>query len=62
MLWKEAEDPIPITAMGKWSESKKSPRFMYWAGVVAVSIATFFGSVATALGAVASLDFIFLMD
>lgn len=51
LLWKEAEDPTPITAMGKWSDSNKSPRFMYWAGVIAVSIAIFFGIVATVLGA-----------
>jgi hypothetical protein len=48
-LWREADDPTPITRLGWWSESKKSPRFTYWAGVVALSFAIFFVVMATIL-------------
>ncbi|KAK7946843.1 uncharacterized protein PG986_011164 [Apiospora aurea] len=51
-LWLEAEDPTPITTVGKWSDSKKSGRYVYWAGFVATIIAIVFGIAATALGAV----------
>jgi hypothetical protein len=50
-LWREADDPAPITRLGWWSESKRNPRFTYWAGVVALSFAVFFGVVATILSA-----------
>lgn len=50
-LWKEAEDPTPVTMLERWSESRKNPRFTYWCTVVSLSIAIAFGFVATALGA-----------
>ncbi|KAK8877470.1 Lactose regulatory protein LAC9 [Apiospora arundinis] len=51
-LWIEAEDPTPITTVGKWSDSKKSGRYVYWAGFMALVIAIIFGIAATALAAV----------
>ncbi|KAK4209808.1 hypothetical protein QBC37DRAFT_45376 [Rhypophila decipiens] len=50
-LWKEAEDPTPVTIVERWSESRKNPRFTYWCTVVSLSIAIAFGAVATMLGA-----------
>ncbi|KAK8071175.1 hypothetical protein PG997_011378 [Apiospora hydei] len=50
-LWIEAEDPTPITTVGKWSDSKKSGRYVYWAGFVALVIAILFGVAATVLAA-----------
>ncbi|KAM7184915.1 hypothetical protein V8F20_012007 [Naviculisporaceae sp. PSN 640] len=50
-LWKEAEDPTPVTMVERWSESRKNPRFTYWCTVVSLSIAIAFGAVATVLGA-----------
>ncbi|KAK6856658.1 hypothetical protein PG990_011503 [Apiospora arundinis] len=50
-LWIEAEDPTPITTVGKWSDSKKSGRYVYWAGFMALVIAIIFGIAATALAA-----------
>ncbi|KAM7195017.1 hypothetical protein V8F33_006886 [Rhypophila sp. PSN 637] len=50
-LWKEAEDPTPVTMVERWSESRKNPRFTYWCTVVSLSIAIAFGAVATMLGA-----------
>lgn len=52
MLWQESENPAPVSRIGKWSESRKSPRFTWWAGVIALSIAVFFGLLATLLSAV----------
>jgi hypothetical protein len=51
-LWLDADDPAPVSKLGWWSEGKKSPRFVYWAGVIALSIAVFFGVVASVLSAV----------
>ncbi|KAK8024336.1 hypothetical protein PG993_012402 [Apiospora rasikravindrae] len=50
-LWVEAEDPTPITTVGKWSDSKKSGRYVYWAGFVALVIVILFGIAATVLAA-----------
>lgn len=51
-LWLDANDPAPVSKLGWWSESKKSPRFTYWAGVDALTIAVFFGLLASILSAV----------
>jgi hypothetical protein len=51
VLWLEADNPAPVSQAGWWSESKKSPRFNYWAGVIALSFAVLFGIVSTTLGA-----------
>ena len=50
-LWLEADNPAPVTKFGWWSESKKSPRFTYWAGTIALGFALFFGIIATILSA-----------
>jgi hypothetical protein len=50
-LWKEADEPAPVSQLGWWSESKKSPRFTYWAGIIALSFAVVFGILATVLSA-----------
>jgi hypothetical protein len=50
-LWLEADNPAPVTMAGRWSDSRKSPRFTYWAGVIALSIAIVFGVFATILSA-----------
>lgn len=51
-LWQEADDPTPVTAIERWSEAKRNPRFTYWCTVVAVFLAVLFGITATALAAV----------
>lgn len=51
-IWREADDPTPITAIERWTEAKRNPRFTYWCTVVAVSLAVLFGVTATAMGAV----------
>ena len=48
---KEVEDPTPMTWYEKWSDRRKSPRYTYWAGVIALGFALFFGITATILGA-----------
>jgi hypothetical protein len=50
-LWKEADDPTPITLIERWSESRKNPRFTYWCTVVSITVAILFGMVATVLSA-----------
>jgi len=50
-LWAEADDPAPVSYIGRLTERKKSPRFMYWCGVMAVAVAILFGVVATILAA-----------
>ena len=47
----EAEDPKPTGYFSKLGDRKKSPRFMYWCGVLALSVAIMFGIVSTMLGA-----------
>ncbi|KAK3323341.1 hypothetical protein B0T19DRAFT_201809 [Cercophora scortea] len=51
-LWKEADDPTPVTSVERWTEARRNPRFTYWCTVVSVSLAITFGMVATTLGAV----------
>ena len=51
-LWKEADDPTPVTGIERWSEARRNPRFTYWCTVVSVSIAITFGIAATTLGAI----------
>ncbi|KAK3385668.1 hypothetical protein B0H63DRAFT_560226 [Podospora didyma] len=51
-LSKEADDPTPVTAVERWSEARRNPRFTYWCTVVSVSIAIAFGMAATVLGAI----------
>jgi hypothetical protein len=51
LLWLEADNPAPVSKVGWWSESKKSPRFTYWAGLIALTFAVFFGVTATMLSA-----------
>ncbi|KAF2665527.1 hypothetical protein BT63DRAFT_67874 [Microthyrium microscopicum] len=50
-LWLDADDPAPVSKLGWWSESKKSPRSMYWAGVLALTFAVFFGILASVFSA-----------
>ncbi|KAH0544928.1 hypothetical protein FGG08_001008 [Glutinoglossum americanum] len=51
-ILKEVEDPTPMTWVEKWADSKKSPRFTYWVGFIALCFALFFGIVASVLGAI----------
>lgn len=50
-LWAEAEEPTPTSFIGKLSDRKKSPRFMYWCGVLTLTVAVMFGIVSTILAA-----------
>ncbi len=50
-LWKEADDPTPVTTIERWSESRRNPRFTYWCTVVSLTIAIMFGISATVLAA-----------
>ncbi|KAK4209730.1 hypothetical protein QBC37DRAFT_429942 [Rhypophila decipiens] len=50
-LCSEAEDPEPTSSIGKYTERRKSPRFTYWCGLVAIMVAIAFGLVSTVLAA-----------
>lgn len=50
-FYSEAEDPTPLTYIGKFSERKRSPRFAYWCTFLGISIAIMFGVMSTLLGA-----------
>ncbi|KAI9755414.1 MAG: hypothetical protein M1815_005049 [Lichina confinis] len=50
-ILREVEDPTPMAWHEKWSDRRKSPRFTYWAAVIALSVALLFGIAATVLGA-----------
>ena len=50
-LWAEAEEPTPTSFFGKLSDRKKSPRFMYWCGLIALTVAVVFGILSTILAA-----------
>jgi hypothetical protein len=50
-LLKEVEDPTPMTWYERWSDRRKAPRYTYWAGVMALALALFFGIASTVLGA-----------
>ncbi|KAK3390165.1 hypothetical protein B0H63DRAFT_507561 [Podospora didyma] len=51
-LMAEAEDPMPLSATGRWAERRKGPRHSFWVTVVAFVVASIFGIVATALAVV----------
>lgn len=51
-LWKEADEPSPLSYIGRLSDRKKGSRFTYCCAVVAVSIAIMFGVFATVLGCI----------
>ncbi|KAK9779608.1 hypothetical protein AB5N19_12707 [Seiridium cardinale] len=42
-LWREADDPTPITRIERWTEARKNPRFTYWCAVVSIMLAIMFG-------------------
>ena len=50
-ILKEVEDPSPTSWTERFSERKKHPRHIYWAGVIALGAALFFGITATILSA-----------
>ena len=37
-LWKEADDPTPVTKIERWSESRRNPRFTYWCTVISLTV------------------------
>ncbi|KAI0141977.1 hypothetical protein BJ166DRAFT_629804 [Pestalotiopsis sp. NC0098] len=51
-LWREADDPTPITTIERWSEARRNPRFTYWCAVVSIILAFTFGMISTGLAAV----------
>ncbi|KAK6080372.1 hypothetical protein SCUP234_05313 [Seiridium cupressi] len=51
-LWREADDPTPITRIERWTEARKNPRFTYWCAVVSIMLAIMFGLLATGLAAI----------
>ncbi len=52
VLWKEIENPAPITRIERWSDKRKSSRWSTWWVVLGLGFAVLFGVVATALSAV----------
>ncbi|KAH9885366.1 hypothetical protein F4778DRAFT_511001 [Xylariomycetidae sp. FL2044] len=50
-LWREADDPTPVTGIERWTEARRNPRFTYWCAVISILIAILFGMVATGLAA-----------
>jgi hypothetical protein len=51
-LWREADDPTPLTTLGMWTDSRRNPRFQYWCLVISISVAIVFGAIAVGLGVV----------
>ncbi|KAK0644164.1 hypothetical protein B0T16DRAFT_460246 [Cercophora newfieldiana] len=51
VLFKEIENPTPMTRIEKWSEKRKSPRWTTWWVAVGLFVAILFGVAATAIGA-----------
>lgn len=47
---REVENPTPMLWYERWSDRRSSPRSMYWAAVIALGFAVFFGLAATVLG------------
>jgi hypothetical protein len=50
-LWREADDPSPVTGLGHWAESRRNPRFGFWCAFVGICVALAFGIVGTVLAA-----------
>ncbi|GIJ90060.1 hypothetical protein Asppvi_009009 [Aspergillus pseudoviridinutans] len=52
ILYQEAEDPTPVSCLGRWAERRKAAWHSYLVAFWAIVIAVFFGLAATALSAV----------
>lgn len=50
-LWKEVDDPTPVTRIERFSEKRKSPRWTTWWVLLGLVFAILFGITATVLGA-----------
>jgi hypothetical protein len=50
-IWREADDPNPITRIEKWTEARRNPRFTYWCTVVSIMLAITFGMLSIGLAA-----------
>jgi hypothetical protein len=50
-IWREADDPTPITKIERWTEARRNPRFTYWCAVVSIMLAFTFGMLSTGLAA-----------
>jgi hypothetical protein len=51
VLWKEIENPTPVTRVERWSDKRKSARWTTWWVVLGLVFAVMFGLTATILGA-----------
>ncbi|KXX80604.1 hypothetical protein MMYC01_202707 [Madurella mycetomatis] len=51
VLWKEIENPTPVTRIERWSDKRKSARWATWWVVLGLLFASLFGLMATVLGA-----------
>jgi hypothetical protein len=51
VLWKEIENPTPVTRIERWSDRRKSARWNTWWVVLGLVFAVLFGLAATILGA-----------
>lgn len=51
VLFKEIENPTPMTRIEKWSEKRKSPRWTTWWVALGLFVAILFGVAATTLAA-----------
>jgi hypothetical protein len=51
VLWREIENPTPVTRIERWSERRKSARWATWWVVLGLLCALLFGLMATVLGA-----------
>ncbi len=52
ILFEEAEDPTPVSALDRWAERRKAPRHSFWVAAAAFAVGIFFGLVTTALGVI----------
>ncbi|KAF7537759.1 hypothetical protein G7054_g3495 [Neopestalotiopsis clavispora] len=50
-IWREADDPTPITRIERWTEARRNPRFTYWCTVVSIMLAITFGMLSIGLAA-----------
>lgn len=51
LIYEEAEDSTPSSAVGRWADRRKGPRHAYWVTVAAFALAILFGISGTVLSA-----------
>ncbi|KAK0741094.1 hypothetical protein B0T18DRAFT_432278 [Schizothecium vesticola] len=52
IIYEESENPTPVTALDRWIERRKSPKYSFWLTFLAVVVAILFGCISIALAGV----------